>query len=56
MKCFHGVYDASVCAVCKDWPSFEKMRQRFPELPESIFLVMTVEERKTALATGRLPR
>lgn len=55
-KCKHGMYDARVCAMCKDLPSFEQMKRVFPELTMPIFLIMTPDERVTALKTGVVPR
>lgn len=53
-KCFHGIYDESACAICKDWPSYEKMHRLFPDLSRETFLVMTPEERLQATKTGVL--
>lgn len=46
------MYDESACAICKDWPSYEKMHRLFPDLSRETFLVMTPEERVTAVRTG----
>lgn len=53
-KCQHGMYDESACAICKDWPSYEKMHRLFPDLSRETFLVMTPEERVAAVRTGEL--
>lgn len=55
-KCKHGVYDERCCAICKDWPSIDKMKEKFPGLSNEIFLVMTPEQRLTAIRTGVLPQ
>jgi hypothetical protein len=51
MKCKHGLTEET-CAVCKDWPSFDRMRNIFPDLTHQIFLVMTPTERVLAMKTG----
>lgn len=64
MKCLHGITiyrrpdgtEIVPCAICKDWPSFEKMHRQFPELSKDAFLVMTPAERLTAVKTGELPQ
>src|SRR5689334_22379957 len=57
-RCKHGMFVASngdpCCAICKDWPSADKMRSFFPDLPDSVVAVMTPEERREAIKTGRL--
>jgi hypothetical protein len=54
MKCKHGMPSPDTCAICKDWPSFEKMHNLFPELSKDAFLVMTPAERLRAVKTGVL--
>lgn len=61
-RCLHGMlaprtgpYTASdVCAMCKGWPSIDTMRRQFPSLSREMFLVMTPEERISAVKTGVL--
>lgn len=54
-KCKHGVYGGEqCCAICKDWPSLEKMQNKFPNLSREQFLIMTPTERLRAVETGRL--
>jgi hypothetical protein len=52
-KCKHGLTEQT-CAVCKDWPSLDKMRVKFPNLSGEMFLVMSPAERLTAMQTGVL--
>lgn len=54
MKCKHGIYDENACAICKDWPSLEKMQVKFPSLTAEMFLVMTPAQRVEAVRTGVL--
>jgi hypothetical protein len=54
MKCKHGIYNENACAVCKDWPSLEKMQNLFPGLTADLFLVMTPAQRVEAVKTGVL--
>lgn len=59
LKCKHGVYGGpEVCANCKGWPSFERMKSKYPELSHDIFTVMTPEQRVRAMQPGveELPR
>jgi hypothetical protein len=53
MKCKHGL-TAQTCAICKDWPSLEKMQISFPSLSNDMFLAMTPSERLEAIRSGRL--
>ena len=55
MKCKHGLTEQT-CAICKDWPSLEKMQAKFPGLSKEQFLIMTPSERLTAVQTGELPQ
>jgi hypothetical protein len=52
-SCKHGLTEQT-CAVCKDWPSLEKMRVKFPHLSNDMFLIMSPAERLTAMQTGEL--
>lgn len=56
-KCMHGMKPSGgtiTCAICKEWPSIDKMRTVFPGLSEDIFLVMTAAERIASLESGVL--
>lgn len=57
-RCKHGMFISSngdaACAMCKDWPSPDRMRQTFPNLPDAVVYVMTPEERMTAMKSGQL--
>lgn len=56
-KCLHGLFiisGHSTCSICKGWPSIERMRNAFPGLSETTFLIMTPAERLEAMRTGEI--
>lgn len=53
IKCKHGIYGGpDLCAVCKDWPSFERMKNKYPDLSHGQFMLMTPAQRIEAMKPG----